>query len=456
MSMLSVVGLVLAAAVAGDAGARGDGPSAAVYPSIQAAVDANPGRMVYVPPGDYTITRAIRIGADRTGLFGPGRVVQADAGQPILVIEGASDVQVRDLTLTRAEGAMETESEGVLAIECREIVLDNLRVLDNRTRSAAVALRRCAGGQVRNCVVRNYQRVSVDDRTDSPEYGFAFRCVAGTGVLVGECRGILVQGCRVVERRIVPTPELAREFDLGRYVKKNPTRGRLAGAADWERGSTHNWSQATAIHVANPESTDMTQVVANFIENTGQGIDVHADHVIIAQNLVNDTLIGMKAMHGSRNVLIQGNQFTRSALWSIGLMPGTASHGPRPAEGGGQDVAANVDGGSIIASNIISDFGYGHYAWIWGEPGANGFPIRFDIGQRPDNPPLADVVVQGNIVYDTGRDGVIEGGKPRVVPPRYQYAVLVEKGAGEPRGLHFSGNILHPGTRGVSNVELRP
>ena len=31
-------------------------------------------------------------------------------------------------------------------------------------------------------------------------------------------------------------------------------------------------------------------------------------------------------MHGSRNVIITGNQFTKNDLWAIGLMPGAASH----------------------------------------------------------------------------------------------------------------------------------
>jgi phosphomethylpyrimidine synthase len=53
--------------------------------------------------------------------------------------------------------------------------------------------------------------------------------------------------------------------------------------------------------------------------------------------------MGMKAMHGSRNVIISGNQFVRNSLWSIGLMPGVAAHS---AEDGKPE---NADGGSIIA-----------------------------------------------------------------------------------------------------------
>ena len=41
-------------------------------------------------------------------------------------------------------------------------------------------------------------------------------------------------------------------------------------------------------------------------------------------------------------------------------------------------------------------------------------------------------------------------------PGAHQYAVVMEGGSNGPRGLHFSNNILHPGTQGISNVELKP
>jgi hypothetical protein len=420
------------------------GPSARGYATIQEAVRANPGRWIYVPPGDYEISDTIRIDTDRSGLFGPGRIIQTNPERAIVRVERAAGVQLRDLTLTRPAGKTETMLEAVQAIDCRDLVLENLQVLDNQTRTAAVELRGCAAGQIRNCLVRNYQRVSVDDRTGNPELGYAFNCVIGTGILVREGRGTLIQGNRVIEERTVPTEELKRRYALGAYVKKNATRGRLANAKDWEAGYTNNWQQGTAIHVASPTTTDFAQVLGNYVENAGQGFDVHADHVILAQNVVNDALIGMKAMHGSRNVVIVGNQFSKNTLWGIGLMPGAASA-----------AGANVDGGSIIANNIISDFGYGRTRWIWGDA-ENVYPLRFDHGQKPENPPLADVVVQGNVVYDTGRDGVAADGGPKPVPPRYKYAVLIEQGPGAPRGLHFANNVFHPGTDGVSNVELKP
>ena len=429
--------------------------SSSRYPSIQAALDANPGRVVAVAPGVHEVAETIRVVTPGGGLAGPATIVQTAPGRPIVRIDRAHGATLRGLTLTRPEGRRETESQAVLATDTRDLALVDLRVIDNQTRSAAIELRDCADGQVRDCLVQNYQRVGVDDRTDSPDQGYAFRCVIGTGILIRECQGTLIQGNTVREDRLVVTPELKARYELGRIIKKSPTRGRIASRRDWDRGETDNWMQGTAIHIASPESTDCTRVLGNLVERAGQGFDIHADHVILSQNIVDDALIGMKAMHGSKHVIVTGNQFIRNTLWSIGMMPGASSHPARAPQDGRPARAANVDGGSIIANNVITDFGLGQTRWIWGDEGG-GSPIRFDHGQVPENPPLSDVIIQGNLVYDTGRDALIKDGKPEVVPPRYQYAVRVESGPTAPVGLHFSNNVFHPGVRGVSNVELKP
>ena len=67
------------------------------------------------------------------------------------------------------------------------------------------------------------------------------------------------------------------------------------------------------------------------------------------------------------------------------------------------------------------------------------------------------MLIQGNIVQDTGRDGVLVDGTVKVLPPRYKFAVLVAtNGIAPPEGLHFSNNLFHPGTDGVANVDLKP
>ncbi len=111
--------------------------SAASYDSIQAALDANPDQMVYVPARDFLISEKIRIRGKRSGLFGPGRIIQQNPTQPIIEIEDASDAEIRDVTLTRPEGKTETQNEGILAIRSNDLVIDNVRVLNNQTRTAA-------------------------------------------------------------------------------------------------------------------------------------------------------------------------------------------------------------------------------------------------------------------------------------------------------------------------------
>jgi len=406
--------------------------------------------MIHVPAGDHEIAERLLISTDNSGLYGPGRIIQTNPDAPIIQIERASGVQLRDLTLTRPEGKMDTKSEAVLAIQCRDVVLDNLQVLDNRTRSGAVAVRECIGGQIRGCLIRNYMRVSIDDRTASQDWGYAFNCIDGSGIVVTYSRGTLIRGNRIIEQNLLPTPAVKQEYNLGQFVKKNREKGVIISQKVWDEEYVDNWHQGSAVIVTSPTSSDYTQILGNYIENAAQGIDIHADHVIISQNIVNNAFMGMKAMHGSRNVLVIGNQFSKNDLWSIGMMPGAASHAAAPARGGQEAVGPNVDGGSIIANNIISDFGYGHAHWIWGDERS---PIKFDTGQKPENPPLADVVIQGNVVYSTGGHQAGNDGAPTVRPPRYRYAVSV---ASDARGLHFSNNILHPGTEGVSNVELKP
>jgi hypothetical protein len=225
---------------------------------------------------------------------------------------------------------------------------------------------------------------------------------------------------------------------LGVWTKKNPTKGTFISQTNWDAGYTDNWQQGSSIIVTAPEASDLTRILGNHIENAAQGIDLHADHVIVAHNIVSNSFMGLKAMHGSRNVLITGNQFVKNCLWAIGLMPGAAAHPGQPDK----PETANADGGSVISANIISDFGHGDAHWIWGDQRS---PFKFDTGQQPDDPPLTDVVIQGNLLHCIGT-------------PRYQYAVIIAGQPGgpkTPRGLRFSGNSFAPGSGGASNHPLR-
>ncbi len=437
-------------------GAGAQSPNVSEYASIQAALDANPGRLVFLPAGDHEITKKVVINKDGSGLYGPGRIIQTNPDQPILTVENAADVQLRDFTLTRATGKIEIRSEGLFLHRCADPTIENVRVLNNRSPAGSISVRECKGAQIRGCRIENYMTISIDDRTASENYGYAFHCIDGSGITVVESEGTTVQNCRIIERELLPTPALKDQHQLGVFTQKNPQKGALISQEVWDAGFVTNWHQGSAIVVSSPRRNWRTQLLGNHIENAAQGIDLHCDQVIVAHNIVHNAFIGMKAMHGSRNVLITGNQFIKNDLWAIGLMPGAGSGPARAAEGSTPAQEPNTDGGSIIAQNIISDFGYGNAAWIWGKS-ASCNPLRFDRGQKPENPPLSDVLIQGNIIYDTGRDDPLIDGQPKREPPRYQWAVRIEANSGNsPRGLHFSNNLFHAGTQGVSNVELPP
>ncbi len=400
--------------------------SVTAYPSIQEALNDNPGRLIFVPAGDYPITEKIRIRGSGSGLYGPGRIIQQSDTQPIIEIENTMGAEIRDLTLTRPEGKMETRNEGIIAIQCRDLVIENVRVIDNRGPAGAITLRESQNCRISRCLVRNYMRVSIDDRTRSPEWGYAFNCTDGTGISISYSTGTLIEGNRIIEQNLRPTPEVKAKHKLGDFVKKNPTKGTIMNQKTWDAGYTDNWQQGSGLIVTASQVSDLTRILGNHIENAAQGIDLHSDHVIVANNIITNSFMGMKAMHGSRNVLITGNQWIKNCLWAIGLMPGAAAH------------AENADGGSIIANNIISDFGHGDAYWIWG---AERSPFKFDTGQQADDPPLTDVIVTGNMVQSVGT-------------PRYKYAVILPGGPNAPRGMHFSNNLFHAGTAGVANRDL--
>jgi hypothetical protein len=324
---------------------------------------------------------------------------------------------------------METNNEGILAIKCRDLVIENVRVIDNRTRSGAIALRESQNCRISRCLVRNYMRVTIDDRTKSLR-ATATPSTAPTAPASASATapGHLIEGNRILETNLVPTSEIKATHKLGDFVKKNAQKGSIVNQVLWDAGYTDNWQQGSGLIVTAPEVSDLTRILGNHIENAAQGIDLHTDQVIVANNVIVNSFMGMKAMHGSRNVIITGNQFVKNSLWAIGLMPGAAAN------------AENFDGGSIISNNIISDFGHGDAHWIWGDERS---PIKFDTGQQPDDPPLTDVIITGNVIHSIGK-------------PRYKYAVIIPGGPNAPRGLHFSNNLLPAGSQGVANTDLPP
>lgn len=426
--------------------------SAAHFPSIQAALDAHPGRVIRVPDSDYRLDQAIVIRHAGSGLSGYGRLIQTNPKAAMIEMIGAADVRLRNLTLMRPTETETAEASAINARDCAHLSLIDVRVIDNRAATAAVRLQNCRNATIRGSLIENYAAIGIDDRTASPHYGYAFHCIEATAISANSCSGLLVQANRIIEERIRPTPELKQRYKLGQFVKRAAQKGSLIHPQTWEAGYVNNWHQGSAIVVTGPTETRFVRVLDNHIENAAQGIDLHADFVTVSGNVVVNSFMGMKAMHGSRHVLIANNQFIRNDLWAIGLMPGAASHPAQAQANHLPNKPANLDGGHLVVNNIIADFGHGDSWWIWNQDGVTRAPLLFDRGQEPDDPPLRDVIVSGNVIRTLSAEPEATG-QP---PPRYRFAVWVDPGPNGPVGLHFSGNLFPPGRDGVSNIKLEP
>ncbi len=451
---LWVLGVALNASRAAAEIAVGD------YPSIQAALDANPGRMIEIPDGEYPIAEALRVHGNGGGLYGFGRIVQTNPKAPILLIEDAEDIRILSITFARPEETREAEANGIRCERSRRVVFDGLRMVDCCAREAVIELNQCEQCTVRNVEIRNYQRVAVDDRTgpSSELYGYAFICIDGTGILAQRCTSAVIENNRIVESRMIPTKDIKERYKLGSLTEgKYPSKPGKLGETVFKQRYANNWHQGSAIVATAPEESRQIIIRSNVVQNAAQGIDLHCDEAIVEGNMIDCCMIGIKGTHGCRNMNISNNLIARADLWGILLNPGAASHDAEPTHDNKPARPANPDAGTIIANNIITDYGYGHEFWNFG----GSYAIALFEGQLDTNPPLRDILITGNMVYDTGRDARIVDGQIQKEPPRYCYAVYVgpwgeghEKGPTFPQNIHFTGNILHPGTKGVSNIEF--
>ena len=424
------------------------------YPSLQAAIDANPGRMVYVPNGDHLLTETVMIKTAGTGLCGPGRLVMTDASKDIINVRDANDVTIRDITLFRERGKHDGGRNGIFAAGCEGLTIDGVSVINNCGENAGLKIEHCTRLTVRDCLVRDYKALTIDDRTRNPEAGYAFQCVDGNGMKFMDCKGAQITNNRIIETVFRATKENRDKYDLGKVTVVPEQPGRYTPKGLKENPYTGNWHQGSALFFG--EQGEGAVLSGNYIENAAQGFDIHADHVTVTGNTVNGAVVGAKAMHGSRHVIISNNQFSRVDLYGILLASSSGSHDA--VEAGGADQPAkgpNVDGGTVVMGNIISDYGFGDQYWSSASsPGASLYAISLE--EEPDAPPLRDVVIANNVVYDTGRDKVIVDGRPQVVPPRYQFALMARVRKDSFETLKIHGNVFHPGSSGAANFELPP
>jgi hypothetical protein len=444
------------------AGARGE-VSAADYPSLQAAIDENPGGVIVVPSGDHVINESLVIRHNGTVLAGFGRILQTNKDADIVHVEGVNDVVVRDLTLARAPESEDTTQPGLLGFRAENLRVEGVKVIDNHSYTGSIRLRNCSYARVEHCYILNYKRIGIDDRTRSPELGYAFQCIDGTGISVGECIGTMILNNQVIEQRLLPTRENMEKYQLGKLIEgKRPTKFGPLGKWIEQAGFAKHWHQGSAILVSGPEKTTFSRISGNYIENSAQGIDIHSDSFICTENIVIRGMMGMKAMHGSRYGIIARNIFSHVDNWGIMLGPGTASHSPQASEGDKPARISNSDGSIIVSNNVIADFGRGLEFWNWGGDGpdaASTAVFRFERGQQEANPPLSNVLVEGNVITNSeeelGPDG--EAIHPK---PRYNYAVLIDTPPKESKDHHYPVNIkivdnlFIAGQKGISTVQL--
>lgn len=428
----------------------------ASYASLQTAIDANPGRIIRIPAGEYVIDAALKITGDHTEVHGPARIIQTNPKAAIVRIDKGRGIRLSDLSFTRSEGRQEAGAAGIDVVQSQDVVLSRLRVTENHTHSS-IRASDSRDVTIEGCIVHNYKGPTIDDSTDPRHLsGYAFKAIDGTGIQMVSVQGGVIRDNRIQEFRLLPTREVREKYDLGALTIMPRERGRLMSQEIFDTRFTNNWHQGSGIHVSNPDRSNRIIISGNYIEHPGQGIDLHCDNVIVTGNIISYSLIGMKAMHGAKNILIDGNQFSHADLWGVMLMPGASSHESANAGAAGRAATENVDGGTIVSNNIFSDFGFGDQYWNWIDDTSKGPSARCVIairaGQLAENPPIRDVLVTGNLVYDSGRDTVLQDGKWVKVPPRYVYALYVEQLIQPaPVNVRIFGNLLNPGLAGASN-----
>ncbi len=248
------------------------------FGSLVDEIAARPGEMVEVPPGRHEIDAPLHFTVDGGGLYGVGTIVQRNAAQPIVRIENARGVRIEGVTLTRAAEAQESTEPALRADGASDLTVRGVRIRDNHSQAGALTLRDCARVTVSDCNILNYKTIGVDDRTTSPLYGYAFRCMDGAGISVSDSVHVTLSNNRVIEERLLPTREMKDAHQLGNLIDgKLPLNpGELArGVA--ERGYVDNWHQGSAIVVTGPTRTRHIQIQGNLVVNAAQAIDMHCD-----------------------------------------------------------------------------------------------------------------------------------------------------------------------------------
>ncbi len=431
---------------------------------LRARVEANPGKLIEVPIGTHRIDRALVFNKEGSGLYGPGTIVQLNPAEEIIRIEGTSGIRIEDVTLTRAEGSYETSCSAVLAVRSSHLTFRNIAIRNNRFPGKTLNVQGCSHVRIDGCEVTNYKAIAKSDRTGDPDHGYAFHSIEGDGIGVQQSSHVEVRDNVVAEYELLSHKESADKHRLGYLTEgKHPTKLGKFGHRVVQNNRCQIWHQGSAFEMTESGKNKHFLLSGNKAINAAQGFDLHLDYGICSNNMVDHAVIGIKITHGSRNLVVDGNMVTHADLWGILVNPGLLSEAAADATTTQPAQEENVDRGIIISNNMITDFGYGNDYWNWGAADSHLAPqaIALIEGQEMSDPPLRDVLISGNMVYNSGRDGIVRGDKVESDQPRYEYAVYMgtwsRAGAivGQlPQDIRFHGNVLEAGSRGVTNVSV--
>lgn len=432
-------------------------PTAAAYPSIQAALDAHPGQPLHLPPGEYRIDQPIVIRSAGSGLYGEGTVIQANDDADIIQVTGADNVRIEGITLLREKPSYFKSARAILAERSAYFTARNVTIRGNRASPATVLLSGCNYATLEGCTIIDYKTITIDDRVNNDLYRYAFRAIDGHGIKVAYGTGVRIIRNRIIETELRPTEATMKQHDLGKIEKRAAELGPLAsfGVRD---GVAFIWHQGAGIGVSDPTRTALTLVEGNYIENAAQALDVHSDFMVVTNNQITNCYTGIKVFHGSRGVVVSNNIIHRPGKYGIMLRPGSNSHATSAAGDGAPAREENVQRGIVIAHNVITDMGYDDEHWrLWNDDPTETSPVGIKVGTGPQehNPRFSDLIFQGNLIYDHGRDEILVNGVPAIQPPRYKWAIWFDE-EWRVENVRFSGNIFHPGEKGVSNLPIQP
>ncbi len=430
--------------------------SLAGYPSLQAAIDANPGRPLHVPPGEFRIDTPLVLTTSGSGLVGEGTIIQTNDDADIVQVK-ADRVRLEGITLLREQPKFFKSTRAIWAKDSAFLVVRNVTIRGNRSSPTAFLVENSDHATIEGCTILDYKTVTIDDRMKNDLYRYAFRAIDGHGMIVRGSNDARIIRNRIIETELRPTEATMKKHDLGRIVDRAKELGPLAsyGVKD---GFVFIWHQGAGIGVHDPSRTAFTLLDGNYIENAAQAMDVHSDFMIVTNNQITNCYTGIKVFHGSRGVVISNNIIHRPGKYGIMLRPGSNSYSTAAAKDKEPAREENVQESIIIANNVITDMGYDDEHWrLWNDDPTETSPVGIKVGTGPlaTNPRFRNLIFQGNIVHDRGRNQILVDGKPVVAAPRYKWAIWFDE-EWRAENVRLSANIFEPGEKGVSNLPIQP